>query len=109
MAVNLREKIPASDTLMVLDINTQMVQCFVDDDPETGKSGVARIQTAGSARELAEECVSIETPQGGWNESRNDAFKDIANIASLQTERHCHKPSITKRRSNCLQRNAPRR
>lgn len=59
MAVNLREMIPASDRLMVLDVNTQLMQCFVDDDPETGKSGVARIQIAGNARELAEKCVSI--------------------------------------------------
>ena len=58
MAVNLHEKIPASDTLMVLDVNEQLVQCFVDDDPETGKDGVARVQVVGNARELAEKCVS---------------------------------------------------
>jgi hypothetical protein len=58
MAVNLREKIPASDTLMVLDVNAQLMQCFVDDDPQTGKSDVARIQVARNARELAERSVS---------------------------------------------------
>lgn len=59
MAASLREKMPASDKLLVLDVNTQLTRHFVDDDPQSRKGGVVRISVANNARELAEKSVSI--------------------------------------------------
>jgi len=59
MAASLREKMPASDKLLVLDVNTQLTRHFVDDDPQSRKGGFARTSVANNARELAERSVSI--------------------------------------------------
>ncbi|KAM0693214.1 hypothetical protein Q7P36_006467 [Cladosporium allicinum] len=89
MAVNLREKIPASDTLMVLDVNARLMQCFVDDDPQTGKSDVARIQVARNARELAEKSSVIITSLPSPKVVQtvyNEILQDKA-LPALETER----------------------
>lgn len=64
MAKNLRAKIPATDTLIVRDVNEKAAQRFVAEATETFHStGTTveenRVQIAENARELAEKSVSI--------------------------------------------------
>lgn len=72
MAKNLRAKIPATDTLIVRDVNEKAAQRFVEEATEAARStGTTaeenRVQIAENARELAEKSVSIapESTHGG--------------------------------------------
>lgn len=63
MAKNLRAKIPASDTLIVRDVNETAAQRFVTEAQETARSSGAsadeyRVEIATTAREIAEKSVS---------------------------------------------------
>ena len=53
MAINLRKKIPASDKLLIQDVNTTALQGFMQ---ETGGHGT---RIAKDARQVAEESVSV--------------------------------------------------
>lgn len=56
MAKNLRSKIPAGDTLVIRDIDSDVMKKFVD---EVGASSKERlnVEVAGNAREVAEKSV----------------------------------------------------
>jgi hypothetical protein len=54
MARNLRANIPASDTLVVYDVNEQAVRKFAD---EAKTASVGPVEVADSARTLAEKSV----------------------------------------------------
>lgn len=63
MAKNLRAKIPASDTLIVRDVNQDAMTRFVEESQEIARSsgagaGVGRVEVAENAREVAEKSVS---------------------------------------------------
>lgn len=59
MAKNLRAKIPASDTLIVRDVNDEMAARFVAEAQEAaGSSGEGKVEIADNAREVAEKSVS---------------------------------------------------
>lgn len=63
MAKNLRAKIPASDTLIVRDVNEDVMKRFVAEARETAQSNGAganegQVEIAQSAREVAEKSVS---------------------------------------------------
>lgn len=56
MALNLQQKLPSADTLLVHDLNTSASDRFVE---EAGSSGIgAAVRVAGSVREAAENSVS---------------------------------------------------
>lgn len=55
MAKNLRAKIPASDTLIVHDVNEQAMRQFVD---EAKTTGTGPVEFTNSARTVAEKSVS---------------------------------------------------
>jgi len=55
MAINLRKKIPASDHLLIQDVNTTALRGFMQ---ETGGHGT---RIAKDARQVAEESVSVST------------------------------------------------
>lgn len=64
MARNLRAKIPASDTLIIRDVNQDAMTRFVEESQEVARSSgagaeVGRVEIAGNAREVAEKSVSI--------------------------------------------------
>lgn len=63
MAKNLRAKIPATDTLVVRDVNEDANKRFVGEAIETARStgaaeGTYKVEIAGSPREVAEKSVS---------------------------------------------------
>jgi 3-hydroxyisobutyrate dehydrogenase len=63
MAKNLRAKIPASDTLIVRDVNEEAAKRFVAEAQEAARSNGAgadegRVEIAENAREVAERSVS---------------------------------------------------
>jgi 3-hydroxyisobutyrate dehydrogenase len=58
MARNLQAKLPSSDTIRVFDINTESMQKFKNETKALG-SGAA-VKTAASAREAAEDSVSLQ-------------------------------------------------
>jgi hypothetical protein len=63
MAKNLRAKIPATDTLIVRDVNENATKRFVEETREAAKSsgaadGDMKVEIAQSAREVAERSVS---------------------------------------------------
>jgi len=63
MAKNLRAKIPASDTLIIRDVNEAAAKRFVAEVQETARSSGAgaddyRVEIATTAREIAEKSVS---------------------------------------------------
>ncbi|KAI9827200.1 MAG: hypothetical protein M1832_005337 [Thelocarpon impressellum] len=58
MAKNLRSKMPASDTLLIHDLNGEATRRFVD---EAKASGGAAVEMTDSARELAEKSETIIT------------------------------------------------
>lgn len=68
MARNLRAKIPASDTLIVRDVNKDSMNRFVEESKEIARSSggggteVGRVDIAENAREVAEKSVSITHP-----------------------------------------------
>lgn len=69
MAKNLRAKIPASDTLIVRDVNEDVMKQFVAEAQETTQSNGAgandgQVEIAQSAREVAEKSVSGYPPCG---------------------------------------------
>lgn len=62
MAKNLRAKIPASDTLIVRDVNEEAAKRFVAEAQETARNNGAganegRVEIAENAREVAERSV----------------------------------------------------
>jgi 3-hydroxyisobutyrate dehydrogenase len=64
MAKNLRAKIPASDTLIVRDVNEEAAKRFVAEAQEAARNNGAganegRVEIAENAREVAEKSVSI--------------------------------------------------
>jgi 3-hydroxyisobutyrate dehydrogenase len=64
MAKNLRAKIPASDTLIVRDINEDAMKRFATEAQEAARSNGASaneglVELAENAREVAEKSVSI--------------------------------------------------
>lgn len=69
MAKNLRAKIPASDTLIVRDVNKDVMKRFVAEAQETAQTNGAganegQVEIAQSAREVAEKSVSGYLPCG---------------------------------------------
>jgi 3-hydroxyisobutyrate dehydrogenase len=56
MAKNLRAKIPASDTLIVHDVNEQAMRQFID-EAKTASTGP--VEFTDSARTVAEKSVSL--------------------------------------------------
>lgn len=67
MAKNLRAKIPASDTLIVRDVNEDVMKRFAAEAGETAQSNgaganEAQVEIAQSAREVAEKSVSGYLP-----------------------------------------------
>lgn len=63
MAKNLRAKIPASDTLVIRDVNTEAMDRFVRETREAAKSTGAgadgmKVEIAESPRQVAEKSVS---------------------------------------------------
>lgn len=63
MAKNLRAKIPATDTLVIRDVNEEATKRFVEEARETAKSAggaddTYKVEVAGCAREVAEKSVS---------------------------------------------------
>lgn len=63
MAKNLRAKIPATDTLVIRDVNEDAMKRFVEEARETAKGTGAtedayKVEVAGCAREVAEKSVS---------------------------------------------------
>lgn len=63
MAKNLRAKIPATDTLVVRDVNEDATKRFVEETHETARStkaaeGTYKVEVAGCPREVAEKSVS---------------------------------------------------
>lgn len=63
MAKNIRAKIPATDTLVVRDVNEDAAKRFAEEARETAKSiGAAedtyKVEIGGCAREVAEKSVS---------------------------------------------------
>jgi 3-hydroxyisobutyrate dehydrogenase len=68
MAMNLREKMPASHTLVIQDTNVDAMKRFVEEVRELTKSkGAAsnsiKLEVANNAREVAEKSVSISRPE----------------------------------------------
>lgn len=64
MAKNLRAKIPATDTLIVRDVNEKAIKSFVAETEEAARSSGAganenRVEVAKNAREIAEKSVSM--------------------------------------------------
>jgi hypothetical protein len=63
MAKNLRAKIPASDTLIIRDVNKDAMQRFVEEtktaiSDSSAPGNTLRIEIADNAREVAEKAVS---------------------------------------------------
>ena len=63
MALNLRAKMPASITLIVLDVNDEAMKRFVEENEAAAKisgagAGSRQIEIAQNAREVAEKSVS---------------------------------------------------
>ncbi|OJJ44986.1 hypothetical protein ASPZODRAFT_70682, partial [Penicilliopsis zonata CBS 506.65] len=58
MAKNLRAKMPAEDTLVIRDINSDAMQRFV---AETKAAGSERVEIAASPREVAEKSTTLVT------------------------------------------------
>ncbi len=63
MAKNLRAKMPSSNTLVILDVNSDMMKRFVEEINAAAKSSGAgpdsmKVETAQNAREVAEKSVS---------------------------------------------------
>lgn len=63
MAKNIRAKIPATDTLVVRDVNEDVSKRFADEARETARNiGAAedtyKVEIGGCAREVAEKSVS---------------------------------------------------
>jgi hypothetical protein len=63
MAKNLRAKIPASDTLIIRDVNEEAMKRFAAEAQEAARSNGAganegQVEIAASAREVAEKSVS---------------------------------------------------
>ncbi|GIK05701.1 hypothetical protein Aspvir_009814 [Aspergillus viridinutans] len=66
MAKNLRAKIPATDTLIVRDVNENATTRFVEETKEAAKSsgaadGAMKVEVAQSAREVAEQSTVMIT------------------------------------------------
>ncbi|KAJ5120875.1 Dehydrogenase multihelical [Penicillium bovifimosum] len=66
MAKNLRAKIPASDTLIIRDVNEEAMKRFAAEAQEAARSNSAgahggQVETAASAREVAEKSVVMVT------------------------------------------------
>lgn len=64
MAKNLRAKIPSADTLLIRDVNEEAAKRFVAETEEIARNsganpGEGRVQIAASAREIAEQSVSL--------------------------------------------------
>lgn len=68
MAKNLRAKIPATDTLVIRDVNEDAMKRFMEEARETANSAGAaedtyKVEIAGCAREVAEKSVSGLNPR----------------------------------------------
>lgn len=66
MAKNLRAKIPATDTLIIRDVNEAASKRFVEETRETVRSsglepGSMKVVVAQNAREIAEQSVSTHS------------------------------------------------
>lgn len=61
MARNLRAKIPKSDTLVIYDVNEEVMQKFAGEAKAAG-DGIGAVEIAGSARTVAETAVSDNSP-----------------------------------------------
>ena len=60
MAKNLRAKIPATDTLLIRDVNEEAAKRFVAEIQATAHSPTeSRVEIAQNAREVAEKSVSF--------------------------------------------------
>lgn len=63
MAKNLRAKIPVTDTLVIRDVNEDVMKKFAEETKEIAKStgtteGTYKVEVAGGPREVAEKSVS---------------------------------------------------
>lgn len=63
MAKNLRAKIPITDTLVIRDVNEDVMKKFVEESKEIAKSsggneGTYKVEVADGPREVAEKSVS---------------------------------------------------
>lgn len=86
MAKNLRAKIPASDTLIVRDVNEEAAKRFVAEAQEAARSNGAgadegRVEIAENAREVAEKSVCYLMLSGQFNGFAS-IFKSSALCAS---------------------------
>lgn len=61
MAKNLRAKIPASDTLLIHDINTETTEKFMTESDQLAKveKNALQVDIAECPREVAERSVSV--------------------------------------------------
>ncbi|KAH1439797.1 hypothetical protein KXX68_004383 [Aspergillus fumigatus] len=94
MAKNLRAKIPATDTLLVRDVNENATTRFVEETKEAAKSsgaadGTMKVEVAQSAREVAEQSTVMITslPEP---EHVKDVFHSIlkhGDLPALEEER----------------------
>lgn len=71
MAKNLRAKIPASDTLIVRDINEDAMKRFATEAQEVARSNGAganegQVELAATPREVAEKSVSTKLGRVLW-------------------------------------------
>lgn len=67
MAKNLRAKIPASDTLVVRDVNQDNAQRFTEEARQEARNAGAaedewKVEVAGCARDVADKSVSRSVP-----------------------------------------------
>jgi hypothetical protein len=71
MALNLRAKIPASDTLVVRDVNENTMWRFMKETKKCINGNMVAVEVATNAREVAEKSVSenymyAHTPGGQY-------------------------------------------
>ncbi|KAL1969144.1 hypothetical protein VTN77DRAFT_398 [Rasamsonia byssochlamydoides] len=93
MAKNLRSKIPASDTLIIRDVNKDVMQKFVEETKgaasDSSAGNTLKVEIADSAREVAEKADTIITSLPEPKHVK-DVFHDIlkhGELPPLQQER----------------------
>ncbi|KAE8356012.1 6-phosphogluconate dehydrogenase [Aspergillus coremiiformis] len=61
MAKNLRAKIPASDTLIIRDVNENATKRFLEENQEAARNSTCKVIVAQNAREVAEQSTVLIT------------------------------------------------
>ncbi|CAI7655162.1 unnamed protein product [Penicillium pancosmium] len=94
MAKNLRAKIPASDTLIVRDVNKDAMTRFVEESQEIARSSgagaeVGRVEVAENAREVAEKSTVMITslPESQHVTEVYNSIMKPGNLPALEQER----------------------